>query len=52
MGEAVALALADDAQAVVAGERPLEDAQDGAVQGRVDDFACARRVRPAGAVTA
>ena len=44
--EAVALALAHDSQAVVPGQRPLEDAQDGPVQGRVDDLAA-----PASAAT-
>ena len=51
MGEPVALPLADNAQAVVAGQGPLEDAQDGAVEGGVDDLTSPDR-RPAAAVAA
>ena len=55
VGEAVALALAHDAEPVVAGERPLEDAQRRAVQRGVDHgafAAAARRARTARATAA
>ena len=47
VGEPVALAAAHDAEPVVRGERPLEDAQHGAVERGVDHRAARRRARRA-----
>lgn len=39
MGKAVPLALTGETDAILCGDRPLEDAQDGAVKRGVDDTA-------------